>query len=206
MQSLRALLLSIVPFGLLVSSAVPAHADAVFNFDTVASGTVAPITSTVNGLSATFSGPASVCSTAGLGLATLSGNALIQGVCTPGQLGPVSVAFSSSVTSIFLNFATGSRPAGTLTLQAFLGSTLVGSSTFNSSVPPGNFPNGEGVLSFAGTFDNLVLTTAFTLGIDNVNVTTPTTPTVPEPGAMSMVAAGATLLGGLALRKRRSAQ
>jgi hypothetical protein len=203
MSFFRSLALSIVPCALLFTSAVPAQADAIFNFDSVTAGTVAPLTTTVNGLTASVSGPVSVCSTSGLGLATFSGNALLQGVCTPGQLGAVNVAFSSSVTSVFLNFATGSRPSGTLTLQAFLGSTLVASTTANSSVPPGNFPNGEGTISLSGNFDNLVLSTAFTLGLDNINVTTASTPTVPEPAAMSMVAAGAALLGGLALRNRR---
>jgi hypothetical protein len=200
MNSLRSCLLSVVPVALLISA--PANASAVFTFEDIAAGSVAPVSSTVNGLTATFTGQVSVCSVAGLNFATLSGNALIQGVCTPGQLGPISVGFSSTLSSASFNFATGGRPSAPLTVQAFDNSTLVGTSVFTSSVPPGNFPNGEGPASFSGTFNSFVLTTTGPLGVDNINAVTGA-PAVPEPASLSMFAAGGAILVTLARRTRK---
>ncbi len=202
MTSIRSFLLLILPLSLLV--AVPASADAIFNFENVAVGTAAPFTSTVNGLTASFSGPATVCNVTPLNFATLSGNSLIQGFfpCSSLALGPISIGFSSNLSSISFNFATGSRPTAAMTLQAFENSALVGTTVFNSSAPPGNFPNGEGLAAFSGTFNNIVLSTAFTLAVDNINATTATTG-VPEPASLSMLAAGGMILAGLARRARK---
>jgi hypothetical protein len=211
MISIRSFSLSVIPLAMLASAT--ANADAIFDFQNVAAGTVAPLTTTVNGLTASVSGPISVCNVAGANFATLSGNALIQGFCTPGQLGAVTIGFSSNLSSVSLDFATAGRPSAPFTLQAFENSSLVGSSTFTSSVPPGNAPNGEGVASFSGLFNSIVLNTVGAtpgsqggpFAVDNVNAITATAG-VPEPASLSMFAAGGVLLLGLArgFRKRRA--
>ena len=211
MSSIRPFLFSIVPLALLVLATAPANADAIFNFENIAAGTVAPFTDTVNGLTASVSGPISVCNIASLNFATLSGNALVQGFCTPGQLGAITIGFSSNLSSVSLDFATAGRPSEPFTLQAFEGSTPVGSLvTVNSSVPPGNPPNGEGVISFSGTFNSIVLNTVGAtpgsqggpFAVDNINAVTATTG-VPEPASLSMLAAGGAFLVALARRTRK---
>ena len=211
MSSVRPFLLSIVPLALLITATTPANADAIFNFENIAAGTVAPFTDTVNGLTASVSGPISVCNVTSLNFATLSGNAAVQGFCTPGQLGAVTINFSSNLSSISLDFATAGRPSAPFTLTAFEGSTPAGPLiTVNSAVPPGNFPNGEGVISFSGTFNSIVLNTVGAtpgsqggpFAVDNINAVTATSG-VPEPASISMFAAGIAVLLVLARRARR---
>ncbi len=208
MISIRSFLLSAIPLALLVSSG--ARADAIFTFDNVAAGTAIPFTDTVNGLTASFSGSGTVCDITTANFATLSGNALIQGFCGPTVLGAVTVNFSSSLSAVSLDFATAGRPSEPFTLQAYQGSALVGTVNLASSVPPGNFPNGEGVASFSGTFNSIVLNTVGTGGaqggpfaIDSINAVTSTSG-VPEPASLSMFAAGGVALLALARRIRKS--
>ncbi len=201
MNSFRAFALSL-PLTLLLASSVPVYADAIFTFDDVTAGSITPFTSTANGLSASFSGPASVCDVSGANFSGLSGNAVIQDFCNPPQLGAVSISFSSNVSSVSFNFATAFSPSGSLTLEAFENSTSVGTSVFTSSVPPGNFPNGEGVASFSGLFNNVVLTPSSILAVDNLSATTAAVST-PEPASFWSLLAGLSI-SALFLRRSRA--
>lgn len=188
---------------LLAFSSVPVFADAVFNFDNVAAGSVGPFTTTVNGLSASFSGPISVCNVTPAGFNNLSGNAAIQDLCNPPQLGPVTISFSSNLTNASFNFATAFSPSGSLTVQALENSSVVGNFTFTSSVPPGNFPNAEGTATISGLFNSLILTPSSVLALDNLSATTATASAVPEPATLSFFGAGGLLLAAASRRFRR---
>ncbi len=183
--------LSMVSFALLIAT-VPLRADAIFNFNNVTAGTRAPFTSTVDGLSATVSGAASVCDVTTAHFSSLTGNALIQDLCNPPQNGSIGIAFSSNLSKMSFNFATAFSPSGTLTIKTFENSTLLGTSVFSSAVPPGNFPNGEGIASISGLFNNILLTPSSILAVDNINAAVAAS-AVPEPGSLW------TLLGGLVI-------
>jgi len=169
-------------FALALCTAQYTKADALFNFETNASGTPTPFTNTVNGLSATFGGSARVCDSQGF-FQSLSGRILIQNFCgSSSDSGPLSISFSSPLTAISFDFAIAG-PNGTLSLSAFLGGTPVGASNFGTNLPPGLF-NGEGVANFSGTFDSVQLSSDLFLAVDNVDAST--TP-VPEQGVSLLI-------------------
>jgi hypothetical protein len=172
---------------------------AVFNFENIAAGTPLPFTETINGLSATFTGNASICNSGGL-FVTLSGNVSIQQFCGPNtETGPLKISFSEDLSSVSFNFATVGG-ANSLTVEALENGTPVSTSTFNSSIPPGQFAD-EGFAALSGIFNMLVLTggsSTTLLAIDNIS-----TPAVPEPA--SIVLLGAALCGFGILRRRRTA-
>jgi hypothetical protein len=180
---------------------VPVAAQAtLFDFENTAVGTTTTFSDTIGGLTATFTGSASVCASGGQ-FVSLTGNIEAQELCTAGvQTGPLGISFSSDQTSVSFDFATVEAASGTpgaLTVQAFENATLVSTSVFNSTVPLGN-PAGEGLASITGTFNRLVLTgdTSDTLlAIDNIN-----TPAVPEPASIAVLGAA---LAGLILAGRR---
>jgi hypothetical protein len=158
---------------------------AVFNFENIAAGTPLPFTETINGLSATFTGNASICNSGGL-FVTLSGNVSIQQFCGPNtETGPLRISFSEDLSSVSFNFATVGG-ANSLTVEALENGTPVSTSSFSSSIPPGQFAD-EGLASLSGIFNMLVLTggSGALLAIDNVS-----TPTVPEPASLAMLGAG----------------
>jgi hypothetical protein len=187
-------------FAILMAAAVaPAAAQAVtFDFEANTPGTTTPFTDTVGGLSATFTGQASVCASGGL-FHTLTANVLIQDLCVINQSGPLGVSLYSDLSTASFDFATAGGVAS-LTVQAFENANLVSTSTFTSSVPPGFF-NGEGLASVTGTFNRLVLTSADILAIDNINATPQTG--VSEPASMSLLGAGLCAL--ILARRRRKA-
>ena len=149
---------------------------ALFDFENIAPNTPLPFSDTVNGLTATFTGNASVCPVGGL-FATLTGNAVVQEFCAAGdQTGPLGISFSEDLSSVSFDFATAGA-ASTLTVQAFESGNLVSTSIFDTTVPAGYF-SGEGLASVAGVFDSLTLTSASLLAVDNIN-----TPAVSEPAS-----------------------
>ena len=187
--------LRIVALALVNSVTLPA-AQAVFNFDNDAVSTQTTFTDTSNGLSATFSTPADTASAGGFMimhsfLSSLTGNILFE----PGSSGqsglPLAIVFSSPLSSISMSFATNSPSGGVpFKLDAFNGSTLVGTISATGTIPPGGFTYPEGVISFSGaTFDNVVLSVAPSdapdFAIDNITATFMSGPSTTCPAPTS---------------------
>lgn len=172
-------------------------AGTLFTFENIAANTPVPFTDTVGGLTATFSGEGGVCDISLFNFTLQSGNALITDFCVPSGVSPIAVAFSSTLSSVSMNFAVaGDVP---LTLTAFLGATEVGTTTATgtalSSLP-------EGTIGFSGApFDNFMLDSSFAISVDNIDATT-VPGIVPEPGTMSLMAFAALGLVGFARRRR----
>jgi hypothetical protein len=172
---------------------------ALFDFEDIAAGTPLPFSDTVNGLTATFTGNASVCASGGL-FVTLTGNVLIQEFCSPNtQTGPLAISFSEDLSSVSFNFATVGG-ANSLTVEALENGSPVSTSTFASGIPPGQFAD-EGFAAVYGTFDMLVLTggAGALLAIDNIS-----TPAVPEPSSVALL--GGALPGLAVVLRRRKAR
>jgi len=178
---------------LLFSAALSARADAVYDFESTPSGTALPITLTSNGLTATFSGSASVCSSAGL-FTILSGNVVIQDLCAGGQSGALGMSFSQTLNSLSFDFATavGNSP---LTVNLFEGATLVGTDTFTPTVNNGS-DDFQGVATITGNFNSVRLSDADLLAFDNVDAV----PT-PEPGSLALLGSGFLGLAGIVRRR-----
>lgn len=172
-----------------------------FDFETTPAGTAVPLSITSGGLTATFTSGAGFSVQPAFFSSALSGLVLRD---DDPAMGSLTVAFSSPVTGILLNFATNSplTPAG-LTLEARDGATVVGSVSVPGVVPPGFlFP--EGLVSFTGpTFTSVVLSSsARDFAVDNL-VLTAATAVIPEPGTLLLFGTGALLVGASALRRRR---
>jgi hypothetical protein len=175
-----------------------------FDFDTDAPGTSTTFTDTQGGLSATFS------SSADPGgfvvfpsmFETLTGNVL-------GDPGPASasnialdVSFDKNLSAITLDFATADFVTPSpFTITAYENSKLAGSGTSTGEFLPGfTFPEGE-ITFEGGNFNNIVLSTpSADFAVDNVQVLVAT---APEPGTLTLFAAGLFLTGIGAVRRRR---
>ena len=185
-----------------------AHASSVidFDFDSDALGTSTTFTDTEDGLSATFSSSADpggfvVYPTM---FETLTGNVL-------GDPGPafasnisLDVSFNQDLSAITLDFATADFVTPSpFTITAYENSTLVGSNTSTGEFLPGfTFPEGE-ITFEGGNFNNIVLSTPSPdFAVDNIQVLA----TAPEPGTLTMFAAGLFLTGAGAVRRRRSSR
>jgi hypothetical protein len=160
-------------------------------------GTATQFSDTNNGLTATFSSPADP---GGFYTSTTFFSFGPQILVDPGPAGqaniPLDIAFSAPQSNVSMNFAIDG-PSGPLQLNAYLGGSLVGSTTVNGAVPPGwSFP--EGVISFAGgSFDSLSLSSPDTpyFAVANIDV--------PEPSAPILLATALALAGaGLVLRRK----
>jgi hypothetical protein len=178
-----------------------ARADSLFTFESDAVGTTTTFSNTVSGITATFS---STSDPGGfevfdfLGLSSISGNSLAQGPSAPNGL-PLSIAFSTNVDSISLNF--GLDDTGSLTLTAFEGLIPVGTVTVIGVIPPG-FSVPEGFLTFNGAAFNSVVLSSSTASssffdVGNIDVKSIV---VPEPATLTLLAAG---FVGLIARSRK---
>jgi hypothetical protein len=183
------------------AAAAPAQT---FDFDAVPIGQTTAFTLTSDGLSAAFaSSPADAyeveSSAVGPAFQALTGRYLYQPF---GDATPLLVTFGSPLSVLSLNFAL-SDP-GTLTLEAFLGATSVGSVSATGSIPPG-FGFLEGALAFSGgPFDNVRLfSPTAAIAVDNLAARPASV--IPEPVTVALVGAGLAALGGAAARRRRAA-
>ncbi|HMA80691.1 MAG TPA: hypothetical protein VKR81_07360, partial [Candidatus Binatia bacterium] len=189
-----------------------------FNFDTgspaLSAGETLPLSQTSSGLTALFSpqplmGGFSIQNAGStfFVLSQLPGNYIYPDSLSPGYL---DIAFSQNITSISFNFATADidiEVPTTVSLNAFETGSLVGSASAHGAYIGDTFP--EGVLSFASAtpFDMVRIFIPFQpqgssdFFVDNINVTTANTVTVPEPsGAFTL---GVGLLSLISLVRRR---
>jgi hypothetical protein len=182
-----------------------ARADAVFDFNSDPInpdfyGSLTTFSDTSNGLTATFSSPAF---NGGFAVALVpffappfTGNMLYD----PGPI-PVSnialdVAFSSSLTSISMDFATDGT--GPFVLTAFERGVAIGNVVATGTIPTG-FQYPQGSISFSGLpFDSIELTAPSTphFAIDNLDAVV----AAPEPASLVLLGTG--LLGFLAFTRR----
>jgi hypothetical protein len=174
----------------LTASATPI----VFNFDSDTPGAYDSF-DTVDGLTLGFLGAGTVCDTAGVGFALLSGNALATNACD-GTYGQTILMFTSPVNDLSFGFAVSSSdPVEVLFLfRGYLAGTL----TLDDN------GSGEGLRSFAGTFDTVLFDTAYSnsdYALDNITVSLAP---VPEPSSMLLMGTGLMGLAG-AVRRHLSA-
>jgi len=164
--------------------------DAVFNFDADLFDKPTPFSDTVGGVEATFtsSGDPGGFAVTPFSFSSLTGNVLLA----PGPAGlnnlTLTIVFSGVQTSISMNFATNSEIGTLFKLDAFNGTSAVGSAAATGIIPSGfSFP--EGVISFSGSaFNSVVLSSpeALDFAIDNVTVKV-----VSEPGSLLLLLFGA---------------
>ena len=185
---------------LVLLAAVPAvwAGTVTFNFDSDATGKPTQFTDTTGGVSATFSsnGDPGGFAVGPSFFQSLTGQVLID----PGPAGlnnlTLTVLFSTTGSSVTLDFATNSRTGVPFDLSAFDGSTLVGTVSATGTIPGGGFTFPEGVISFSGAaFNEIVLSApnAKDFAVDNIAFTSG--PSVPEPStALLMLIGGAAIL------------
>lgn len=181
----------------LFSATLSARADAVYNFESTPSGTALPLALTSNGITANFTGSASVCTAAAFGISftLLSGNVLIQNLCSANSAGPIGIGFSQTLNSLSFDYATA-QSSSPLTVTLFDGATQVGSEIFTPTLVDG-FGNGEGVASITGIFTSVTLTDSHLLALDNFDAVA-----TPEPSSFAFLGTG--LLGLAGVLRRRS--
>ncbi len=181
-------------------SAAPTASAQTFNFETTPFGTPVPLSITNGGVTAAFASAASF-SVQPSFFSGLTGRILRD---DDAATGPLTITFSTLLSSVSLNFGLNAVPAtGNVTLLARSGATLVGSVTV-AGAPPAGFLFPEGVIAFTGAeFDTIVLSsTARDFAVDNI-VVQPST-AIPEPGTVALFGTGLLLVAGAAARRRRA--
>jgi hypothetical protein len=182
--------------GLFLSGQGQAKADALYNFEDVALNTSTPFSDTESGITANFSSPADpggFTIITSFWVAPISGNVLYDpGPANAGSI-PLDVSFSSSLTSVTLDFATdGSSP---FTVDAYAGGvsgTFIGASTDTGVIPSGGtYPQGIITFSSATPFNAITFSASSApfFAVDNIDVVP-----VPEPATLALAG-----LGGLSL-------
>ena len=148
-----------------------ALAESVYSFENVTAGQALPFSLSVNGLTATFGGQASVCGTAGLSgnlFLSLTGNALMQGFCQPNGSGPVSITFSSDLTKLSFALAINGGATAPVTVTYLQNGNVVGTQTIQPAIPDGAL-SPEAAVSYSGVFNAVTVSSTALLAIDNVD-------------------------------------
>lgn len=149
-----------------------ASAESLFNFENVLVGTSGTFSTTVNGVTATFGGSASVCASTGLNgnlFTTLTGNALMQGFCTPTTSGPLTIAFDQSILQVSFAVALNGTDSLPVLVQFYNRGAKVAERTVVPVVPTGGV-SPEGLLTYTGTFDSIQITSNGLVALDNLDV------------------------------------
>jgi hypothetical protein len=188
--------------------AAPVARAQTFDFEAAPPG-FTPLTLTSGAITATFSNPGPLQLYEVLGpfpAGSFTGlSSMVLGT-TPGTgdiFGPtpLAIVFGTPLTNVSLDFALTNQIPGTqLTLEAFLGTTPVGSVVTPAAAGP-IFPEGTAV--FGGTpFDNVLLSSdAADFAIDNLVVAAPAV--VPEPATLGLAALGLAVLAAAGRARRR---
>ena len=162
----------------------------------VAVGTATTFADTNNGLTATFSSPADPGAfVTGTSFFSFGWEILSDPGPSAAANVPLTISFSAPQPSIYMDFGLAGV-GGPFVLNAFLGGAPVGSTTVMGGVSSGyNFA--EGVISFSGTFDSVVLTSPTTPYFAVANINTP----LPEPSSLVLLGSALAGVGGLLRRK-----
>lgn len=148
-----------------------ASAESIYNFDNVAPGTNLPLALSVNGLTATFGGGAAVCTAAGFSgnmFIGLTGNALMQGFCQAAASGPVTMSFSQSLSKLtFVVAENGADPQPIVV--TYLNRGVAVKTQTVTPVVPANSVSPEASITYSGTFDTILISSAGLLALDNVD-------------------------------------
>jgi len=182
--------------GVLALSPLSAKASPVFTFGPDETTTFSV---TDSGVTATFSAPSGqFVSTPGFG--GFTGYILYDTGIAPDSNISLDVAFSTAISALSFYYMTDG--AGTITMDAYDGGTLVGSVTDTGVVPSGE-PFPQGLIGFSGaSFDSVVFSStapAFALANGDSNPGIGTSG-VPEPATLGLLAVG--VIGLLSARRR----
>lgn len=181
-------------------------ADSIFNFDNDPLDIYTPFADTNNGVTATFrsNGDPGGFSLTTYSSPNTSGNILFQ----PGPAGldqlSLAVAFDQVLSRVELTFVINGSNTQPFTLQALLGSNVVGQvSATGNRIPGAIFPENR-ILFNSASFDNIILSSeALDFAVDNISVT-PGTSVVPEPGTLWL--SGSAVMMWLTVRQRISSR
>ena len=188
----------------LLTAWVPARGSSIFNFTSVNPQTPLPLTVTNNGVSATFTGSASVCS-ANLGFQGLSLKPLIQNYCSTNAEGPIGVGFSQNLSSLRFNFGLSNLNPSSVTVSLFENGVADGTYLFPVSVPAGNHTFDEGLISVTGVFNSISFSVPSGAGdMAADNFVADTVAATPEPSTLVLLGSG--MFGAAMASQRRSSR
>lgn len=157
-----------------------AFAESVYSFDNVGAGQALPFSLSVNGLTASFDGNAAICPTAGLSgnmFVSLTGNAIMQGLCGAGSAstGPLTISFSNLIGKVTFAVAINGTTPAPVTVTYLENGTVVGTQTIQPAVPSGSL-SPEALVTYTGGFNAITISSTALLAVDNLDA-------VPVPSA-----------------------